>query len=118
MKEWREKGFHKGPTTIVVKTRSMRYTPSATAALAESLECAIYGSLSEPSAIYIRLKTTFGTTTREQHRKFYVSHLRAEGMLMTSGGGELVVNSSSHLSPEEGIKIWEQARKKSGDEAP
>lgn len=118
MKEWREKGFHKGPTTIVVTTMSRYLKPSTTAALAGALECAIFGGLSDPPAVYINSKTRIGTTRREQYRNFYVSHLRAEGMLMTSGGRELVVDSSSRLSPEKGKEIWEQAKRKTGDEAP
>jgi len=118
VKKWRRKGFHKGPTTIVVATQSMQYRPSTTAALAGALECAIYGGLSEPPAVYIGLKVTFGTTKREQSRKFYVSHGRAENMLVASYRSEQLNIASGSVSREEGTEIWEQARKKTEDQAP
>ena len=61
---------------------------------------------------------TFGTTRRDQNRKFYLSHRRAENMLVASYRGEQLDIASGSVSREEGIEIWEQARKKTRDQAP
>jgi hypothetical protein len=50
--DWRGKGLHKLPTTIVVTTISMQYKPSTAAALAAALECAIYGSLENTGGLH------------------------------------------------------------------
>lgn len=118
VKEWRQGGFHKGPTMIVVQTTSRRYKPSTAAALAGALECDIYGGLLETPAVYIRLNFTFPGTRMVPVRKFYVSHRRTEHMLVTSSRYSLLDDRSSRLSQEEGIEIWEQARSKTRDEAP
>lgn len=118
VKEWRRASFHKGPTMIAIHTTSGRDKPSTAAALAGALECAIYGGLLKTPAVYIRLRVTFPRTSKNHYRKFYVSHRRAEHMLVTSSRHLLVNVPSSRLSQEEGIEIWEQARMITRDEAP
>jgi hypothetical protein len=118
VKEWRRGGYHKGPTMIAIHITARRDKPSTAAALAGALECAIYGRLLETPAVYIRLRVTFPRTSRNRYRKFYVSHRRAEHMLVTSSHFSLLDDPSSRLSHEEAIEIWEHARTKAGDEAP
>lgn len=109
VKDWRQKGFHKGPRRIIVTTISRRYEPITAAALARALECAIYGSLLNPPAVYIGLKMMFDTTSEEKDRKFYVCHTRAENMLVKTLDDE---HPSTLVSAEDGLEIWEQAKKK------
>jgi hypothetical protein len=86
--------------------------------LAGALECAIYGGLSNTPAVYIELKMAFGTTRREHERRFYVCHSRAENMRVESPFVDLRPDPSAPVSREEGVEIWEQARKMTRDEAP
>ena len=115
VEDWRQKGFHKGPNRIAVTTPSRWYKPSTAAALAGALECAIYGGLLNPPAVYIQLMMPFGTTSEEKDRVFYVCHTRAENILVETLDGE---DSSTLLSAEDGLEIWEQAKKKTGDKSP
>lgn len=118
VKDWRQKGFHKGPSRIFVTMISEQLKPSTAAALAGALECAIYGGLSNTPAVYIELNMAFGTTRREQRRKFYVCHSRAENMRMDSPFVDLEPDPSAPVSQEGGVEIWEQAKKMTRDEAP
>jgi hypothetical protein len=51
-------------------------------------------------------------------RKFYVSYRRAENMLVRKLGSKMLDDPSSGMSAKECLKIWEQARRKTIDEAP
>ena len=51
----------------------------------------------------------FGTTSEEKDRKFYVCHTRAENMLVETLDDE---DPSTLVSAENGLEIWEQAKKK------
>ena len=114
MKDWRLKGLHKLPTTIIVTTRSLQYKPSTAAALAAALECAIYGSLSKTPAVYIGLNMASGTL----RPRYYVSHRRAEDMLVRPLSSRLPRGPSGGVSREEGRQVWEKARRQTRDEAP
>ena len=94
--------------------------PSKTADLAESIERAIYGRLSSPPLVYIGLELEFGKTKGEKDRMFYVSHRRAEEILVAWHPCVPLehLSPSSRVSREDGLEIWEQARIKTGDEAP
>ena len=119
VKDWRQKGFHTGPSMIFVTTSARRvYKPSTAAALVGALECAIYGGLFQPPAVYIQLRLRFGTTERARCRKFFVCHTRAENMRMESPFDDLGQDSSAPVSQEKAVKIWEWAKKKTRDEAP
>jgi hypothetical protein len=50
-------------------------------------------------------------------RKFYVSYRRAENMLARTLGSKMLDDPSSGMSAKECLKIWEQARRKTIDEA-
>ena len=121
---WRLEGFHKGPATIIIKPIMPPYgrklKPSTTADLAEAIEHAIYGHLSSPPAVYIGLNMRFGDTWIQKDRMLYVSHRRAEEMLVARYSCYPLehLSPSSRVSREDGLEIWEQARKKTGDEAP
>ena len=115
---WRQKGFHEGPNRIVVVTPSRRYKPSTAAALAGALECAIYGGLLNPPAVYIRLKMMSGTTGEGKDREFYVCHTRAKNMLVETLDDGLGREALAPVGREESVEIWEQAKKKTRDQAP
>lgn len=118
VRKWRRKGFHDGPTTLIVSLVSCHHTSSYTAAIAGALECAIYGSLSKPPTVYIELMTRIGTSKMERLRRFYLSYRRSEYMLVDFQGTALLEDPASRLSYEEGVKIWDQARAATRDRAP
>jgi hypothetical protein len=103
---------------IFVTTTWRQYKPGTAAALAGALECAIYGGLQKTPAVYIQLKMTYGTTRREQYQKFFVCHTRAENMRMESPFDNLGQDTSTPVSQEEAVEVWEEARKQTRDEAP
>jgi hypothetical protein len=119
VKKWRQLGFHTGPTTIIVSPKTLyRLMPSTAAAMAGALECALFGRLSQPPAVYIGLNYPLGRTPRIGWKYYYVSHLRATDMLMKSVNVKLLDDPASHVNPEEGLKVWEDARAKTRDLAP
>lgn len=69
--------------------------PSTAAAMAGALECALFGRLWHPLAVYIGLKYPLGRTPKIDWRYYYVSHRRAENMLMTSVYVKLLDNPAS-----------------------
>lgn len=60
----------------------------------------------------------FGNTKKELRRKFYVCHSRAENMRVESPFSDVGRDSLAPVSQEEALKIWEQAKRKTGDETP
>lgn len=59
-----------------------------------------------------------GTTSEEKDREFYVCHTRAENMLVETLDDDLGRESLAPVSREESFEVWEQAKKKTRDQAP